>query len=98
MLTTITCSTCDKDGLLPVEFKFTVEARSCGECHRINTKEFKFFFCDVGCFSAWFEDVLKKGVPCQDCRETGFMAGFESNGQCETCGGKGRVSETETKI
>ena len=93
MLQTIHCSWCGKEGLHQVEFTFLHKAESCKECHNIKIDEWKFFFCDQGCFFNWVKDeeIEEKGFPCQDCHKTGWASGFEQNGTCKTCRGKKRI-------
>jgi RecJ-like exonuclease len=80
-------------------FEFTVEVKHCSECHESQIKKFSFHFCDLKCFQKWLikNKIFEKGIPCQDCRETGFLAGFKSNGKCSTCEGKARIKNIKMK-
>lgn len=93
MLQIIQCTCCGKEGWLKAEFKYAYKADSCKECHKIATSEWSFHFCDQDCFFKWIKnrEIEEKGIPCQDCRETGWAFGFESNGACDTCNGKKRL-------
>jgi hypothetical protein len=99
MLQIIHCRNCDKDSFLNISFKMTINVSCCSECHKSDSKEWSFYFCDLKCFQQWLleEEIFEEGIPCQDCRETGWSAGFESNGVCPTCCGKKRVINTTIK-
>ena len=95
MLQVIHCNWCGKEGWHQVEFTFQHMAESCKECHHIRTQEWKFWFCDQECFFNWakHQEIAEKGIPCQDCHETGWAFGFEQNGKCDTCNGEKRVKK-----
>jgi len=88
MLRVIGCTQCGNQDNLCIEFKFTVESKSCSECHNIQSNVWSFHFCNIACFTKWFDEVKEKGISCQDCRGTGNQFGFKANGICTVCKGK----------
>jgi len=93
MLQVIHCTNCTEKGNLTLKVGLVVEAESCSTCHHLNETTWDYWFCDVICLGEWLRirEIEELGVPCQDCRETGFAFGFEVNGECKTCKGKKRV-------
>ena len=96
MMQLITCSHCGKEGTFKIDLKATPEIKSCEACHHISTVEFNFYFCDLKCFKEWFV-VNEKGVPCVQCRGTGFAFGFKENGTCKVCSGSKIIPLTGTE-
>lgn len=88
MLVVIGCDHCGSQDDLCIEFKLTVESKSCAACHTINSNTWSFHFCGIACFQEWFHKVEKTGIPCKDCHSTGYMFGIKVNGNCTTCKGK----------
>jgi RecJ-like exonuclease len=80
---------------LSVSFKFTAQTECCDKCHKTSDDSAEFFFCNLKCFSKWFETVEKRGVPCWDCHTTGFAYGFKVNGKCSLCNGKKYLKESK---
>ena len=95
MFQVIQCTCCGKEGWHEIEFSFEHKYDKCQKCHHTNSSHLKFWFCDQECFFKWVKDreVEEKGVPCQDCHETGWYAGFESNGECNACKGTKRIKK-----
>ena len=92
MMMIIPCTQCHKEGQFDVHLKFMYEWATCNLYHG-HSREWTFYFCDIGCMFTWLEsrDIKDQGIPCQDCRETGWSGGFESNGPCEICHNAKRV-------
>jgi hypothetical protein len=95
MLTVIGCDHCGNESNLNVSFTFTAQSECCEKCHHLRSTSKTFHFCDIECFTLWFDKVKGTGIPCWDCRGTGFSSGFESNGICTLCDGKKYLKESK---
>jgi RecJ-like exonuclease len=92
MMMIVTCAECHKEGQLDTHLTFTYKWETCN-LGRGHSSEWSFSFCGTDCLMNWLEirDVKNKGIPCQDCHESGWFAGFEENGVCNVCNGTKRV-------
>lgn len=92
MMMIVRCTLCHKEGGLDTTLTFRYKWETCNLYHG-HSGEWTFSFCGTDCLLAWLEarDVKNQGFPCQDCRETGWFAGFEQNGVCKVCNGTKRV-------
>lgn len=93
----LTCDNCGKWTGLSVTFVFEYSSKGCDKCHQWKYEKWQFYFCDLKCFFEWLEKnkVKERGVPCRDCRWTGYKGGFESNGTCPTCNGEKAIKKCE---
>jgi hypothetical protein len=82
------CEQCKSESGLNVSFGFTAQSECCEKCHHLRSISKTFVFCNLKCFSDWFEKIQKTGIPCWGCNTTGFDYGFESNGVCILCNGE----------
>jgi hypothetical protein len=91
----LTCSNCNKEGILPFIFEFEYKRSYCTICLQSRNSDWRWYFCSLKCFLEWIEvnEVKEKGIPCRECRTTGYEGGYESNGECRICFGVGYLIE-----
>ena len=95
MISIIHCRNCDKIGALNASIKFTYDTKICSLQH-IHSSDWGFHFCNEKCMIDWIhnENIESLGFPCQNCKSTGFLAGFPQNPKCVSCNGTGRVKSS----
>lgn len=89
------CEFCNKEGIVPFTFEFAFQKLYCAICLHSEDYKWSWHFCSLVCLFEWFitYEIQEKGVPCQTCKMTGYEGGLESNGECRTCYGTGRLVE-----
>lgn len=95
MFSVIMCTNCNKSGNFELKLTFTYKMTKCKCCRNFEESKWRYWFCNIDCLDQWYKDTQIKelGYPCEDCRNTGFAFGFESNGVCKICRGTKRVKE-----
>lgn len=90
MVQIIRCTGCGSD---KIRITLTTErlADQCSHCGNMEVTEWSFWFCSMECLAEW-QKKYSNTIPCRDCYETGWFAGFEVNGMCPTCAGKKTIA------